>query len=119
MAKKSMLQFIASWMPGEKEEADANCSVSGMIQVTNGGTPTAQPAAIIVRDYVGNKPCWWPAVTVPGKKVLSYGPSFAGDEFQDCDLHQVKIAKDSTFTIKAKDGTKTVYRIEKVEDLTA
>lgn len=117
MAKKAMVQFTAAWVPPEQEPEDPNCAVVGVIQVTNGGTPTAQPAHVIVRDYDGDKPSWWPGVSVPGKKAISYGPTFGDDEFYKTDLHQTKIVQDAHFTIVAPDNSKAVYRITKVEPL--
>ena len=116
--KKTMVQFTAAWIPGEGEKDDANCAVTGVIQL-DGETPTSLPAHLMVRDYLEDKPCWWPAVTLPAKKQLSYGQAFADEEPIGTDLHQVKVAKGTVFQIKAKDGSVARYSITKVEDLTA
>ena len=43
MAKKNtVLEFTASWMPGEGEKDDPNCSFAGVIQVVD-GKPTITP----------------------------------------------------------------------------
>ncbi len=116
---KQVLKFTAAWVPGDQEESDPNCHVVGIIQVED-GTPTSEPAHVVLRDYgEDDKPSWWPGVTVPAKKAISYGPAFEEEEFNRTDLHQVKIVVDSRFTIIATDGTKTFYIITNVEDLTA
>ncbi len=115
-SKKTVVQFAAGWVPPEGEAADPNCAVTGMIQVI-GDAPTDQVAHVVVRDYENEKPTWWPGVTVPGKKKISFGPAFAEAEFCGTDLHQSKIKPGSTFGITFPDGTRATYRIEKVEDL--
>ncbi len=115
-SKKTVVQFAAGWVPPEGEAGDPNCAVSGLIQVTD-GAPTGQVAHVVVRDYENEKPTWWPGVTVPGKKKISFGPSFAEAEFCGTDLHQSKIEQGAIFGITFPDGTRATYRIENVEDL--
>ena len=117
MAKqKAVVEFTASWIPGENEQDDPNCSFSGVIQVID-GKPTNHPAHIVWRDYEGTSPSWWPGVTIPAKKQVTYGPEYADEYPYVTDLHQIKIAKGTVFSVTAKDGTVTRYRIDKVETL--
>ena len=117
MAKqKTVVEFTASWMPGEGEKDDPNLGFSGMIQVVD-GKPTNRPAHVIWRDYEGKSPSWWPGVTIPAKKQVTYGPAFADEYPYTTDLHQINIAKGSVFSVTAKDGTVSRYKIEKVESL--
>ena len=84
--KKTMIQFSAAWVPGEGEKEDPNCSINGIVQVID-GKPTDYPAHIIFRDYTEKRPCWWPAVTIPNKKMLSFGPEYGDDELFQTNLH--------------------------------
>ena len=117
MAKqKAVVEFTASWIPGEGEKDDPNLGFSGMIQVVD-GKPTNHPAHVIWRDIEGTKPSWWPGITIPAKKQISYGPTFQDEYPYKTDLHATKIVKGSVFSVTAKDGAVTRYRIEKVETL--
>ena len=116
-SKKTVLHFTAAWVPGEGEKEDPNCSVSGVIQVTD-GIPTGQAAHLIYNDREEDgKASWWPCVTVPSKKQINFGPGFGKDGISGTDLHQAKIAEGSTFSITSPDGSRAMYRIERVEDL--
>ena len=75
------------------------------------------PAHVIWRDIEGTKPSWWPGITIPAKKQISYGPTFQDEYPYKTDLHATKIVKGSVFSVTAKDGAVTRYRIEKVETL--
>ena len=114
--KKTVLHFTAGLIAPEGEKEDPHCSITGMIQVTD-GIPTSQPAHLKHRDYEDAKPCWWPVITVPSKKVLSYGPAYAGEEFCKTDLHEKRIEPGGVFSITRPDGTVAKYEIAKVEDL--
>jgi len=116
MAKTTVVQFSAAWMPGEDEKEDGNCSVSGMIQVI-GNVPTAHPAYLSVRDYSDKTPCWWPAVTVPNKKLASYGPEYGDDAEYRTNLHEIKIEPGGVFFLANSKGEKLNYKIVKVDDL--
>lgn len=117
-SKKSVVQFTASWLPGEKGKEDTNLGFSGVIQVVE-GKPTDKPAHVVLREYEdGNKPSWWPGITDAAKQQVFYGPAFADEEPWTTNLHQVKIEKGAVFEIKANDGTVRRYRIDQVEDLT-
>ena len=118
MAKKTVVQFSASWMPGEKEKDDAHRAFSGVIQVVD-GKPTNHPAHVVLREREDDQPSWWPGLTDPAKKQITYGPAFADEYPYTTDLHQIKIAKGSVFAITDKEGTVVCYRIENVQDLTA
>ena len=118
MTKRQVLEFTAAWMPGEKEKEDPHRAFSAVIQVID-GKPTAHPAHVVLREYADDMTSWWPGLTDPAKKQISYGPAFQDEYPYTTDLHQITIAKGSVFTIKAKDGTVVRYRIEKVDDLTA
>ena len=119
MAKqKQVLEFSAAWVPGEKEKEDPHRAFSGVVQVVD-GKPTNHPAHVVLREYQDDQPSWWPGVTDPAKKQISYGPTFRDEYPYVTDLHQISIAKGQIFSIKAKDGTVVRYRIENVQDLTA
>ena len=119
MAKKQVLEFTAAWVPEQQEKPDANLGFSGVIQTLD-GKPTGHPAHVVLREYEeGDKPSWFPGITDPAKKEVTYGPTFQDEYPYTTDLHQVKIEKGQVFSIKDKDGLVRRYRIEKVEDLTA
>ena len=114
---KTVVMFTAGQIPAEKEKDDANCSVSGVIQVID-GMPTSLPAQLVYRDYQDDgKPTWWPAVTVPGKKQISFGPAYLEEELYKTNLHHTKIERGSVFSITTTDGTVARYSIAKVEVL--
>ena len=118
MTKKQVLEFTAAWMPGEKEKEDPHRAFSAVIQTLD-GKPTNHPAHVVLREYQDSQPSWWPGLTDPAKRQVSYGPAFSDEYPYVTDLHQVRIAKGQIFAIKDKEGTVMRYRIEKVEDLTA
>ena len=55
--KKTVVEFTASWMPGEDEQDDPNLGFAGVIQVVD-GKPTNHPAHVVWRDYEGKSPSW-------------------------------------------------------------
>ncbi len=115
-AKKTVLAFTAEWVPQQGEKADAGRSFFGIMQVVN-GKPTDLPAHVVLRDYDERAPYWWPGVTIPAKKQVSYGALF-DDEQNSTNLHAITIAQGAAFWIKTKDGDTSHYQIVKVEDLT-
>lgn len=116
--KKTVVHFTAAWIPGEKEKEDANCAVTGMIQIVD-GFPTKHPAYLTYRDYEEEKPSFWPGVTNPEKGHISYGPSFEEDEFNETNLHEKHIKDGTVFYLKDTDGVELKFQIVKVVDLTA
>ena len=114
---KTVVEFTASWIPPDGEKDDANCSISGMIQVVDGKS-TSHYACIVLRDYGNGKPSWWPGVTVPQKKAISYGPDQGDEEFYKTNLQCIEIKKDAHFKVTSPTGDKLMYRITKVVDLT-
>lgn len=115
--KKTVLQFTAKWVPGEGEEEDGNCSLSGIIQVI-GEKPTDLPAHVILRDYSDKTPCWWPAISVPGKKALSFGPEYGEEEHYSTNLHEVKMVKGAHITLKGSKEKMLAFEVVSIIDLT-
>ena len=114
--KKTMIQFSAVWVPGEGEKEDPNCSINGIVQVID-GKPTDYPAHIIFRDYTEKRPCWWPAVTIPNKKMLSFGPEYGDDELFQTNLHDQKFVKGAFITLNRSDAEKLSYEVVNIADL--
>jgi len=99
-AKKTVLAFTAGLIPAEGEKADAHCSLSGIVQAVD-GKPTNYTAHIVVRDHGEKGPSWWPGISIPLKRKISYGPDYGEDEMYGTDLHQVPITKGSVITLTA------------------
>lgn len=114
--KKTVVAFTAAWVPPEGEQEDPNCSISGVMLLVD-GAPASAPAHLVYRDYgEDDRPTWWPVLTIPERKAMSFGPDYGEEEFFQTDLHALKkLEKDAHFRVTSNTGDKQVYRIVRVE----